>query len=227
MLIGTMLVRNEADRWLRQVLKQMKSVCDKLIILDDYSTDNTPEICKEYGDVYKSERQYWGFNEIRQRKHLWELGISYANDGDWILCLDADETIPKIDLLLRKIKTAEQYKVDGLAFKLYDMWNQTHYRDDIYWCGHNGDWLMCVKYDASKQYEWCEKVLHCGRFPVNACSLLGRTGLEIQHWGWSTSKDREIKYNRYKEVDPDGKYGSINQYNSILDPSPYLKEFNL
>jgi glycosyltransferase involved in cell wall biosynthesis len=226
MLIGAMLVRNEAGRYLERVLEQMRLICDKLIVLDDCSTDDTPEICRAYGaEVFYSDRSYWGTNELRQRKFLWELATHEAKDGDWILCLDADEIIPSINLLLEKIKQAEQLGCDGLGFNLYDMWDENHYRDDALWNAHTRDWVMCVRYDPKKDYRWRQTKLHCGRFPVNACNKVGSTGLAIQHWGWSRPEDRKAKYLRYMRADPEGKNGSLLQYASILDKEPHLVRF--
>jgi glycosyltransferase involved in cell wall biosynthesis len=226
MLIGAMLVRNEESRYLERVLEQMAKVCDKIIVLDDCSTDNTPEICKEYGaEVYPSIRSYWGTNELKQRKLLWELAT--YEKPDWILCLDADETIPRIDLLPDKIELAEQYGCDGLAFNLYDMWDEKHYRDDELWNAHTRDWVMCVRYNPAKEYIWRETQLHCGRFPLNACEQVGQTGLAIQHWGWAREADREAKYKRYMQSDPEGEYGCMEQYQSILDEKPTLMRFGM
>lgn len=228
MLIGCSLVRNEAGRYLEKVLEQMRSVCDRIIVLDDHSTDDTPEICRSYGaEVFYSDRSYWGSDELRQRKFLWELATHGAGDGDWILCLDADETIPNIELLPEKLKQAEQYSCDGLGFNLYDMWSPTHYRDDALWSAHTRDWVMCVRYDASREYIWRNTTLHCGRFPVNACTRIGQTGMALQHWGWSLPEDRKEKFERYMRADPEGKNGILAQYRSILDPKPNLKEFVL
>ena len=226
MLIGCMLVRNEAGRYLERVLEQMAKVCDKIIVLDDCSTDNTPEICKEYGaEVFPSIQSYWGTDELKQRKRLWELATKQADENTWILCLDADETIPQIEKLPDKIKLAEQYDCEGLAFNLYDMWDETHYRDDDLWNAHARDWIMCVRYDPAKEYIWRETPLHCGRFPLNACDVIGQTGLAIQHWGWAREADRQAKYKRYMEADAEGKSGSMAQYESILDPNPVLRRF--
>lgn len=225
MLIGCMLVRNEQGRWLETVLQQMKSVCDKIIILDDGSIDNTPEISRQYGEVFYSDRSYWGTNELKQRKLLWELATSYAINGDWILCMDADETIPNIDKLPEMIGKADALRCDGIGFRLYDMWDGVHYRDDELWNAHNRDWVMCVKYISERVYIWRNTKLHCGRFPENAVTLCGNTGLALQHWGWSRPADRQIKYERYMKVDSEGKTGSLDQYRSILDANPNLIKF--
>lgn len=228
-LIGIMLVKNEEGRYLERVLAQMKSVCDRIIVLDDASDDATRFICKSYGaDVYESGTSLWGTNELIQRQRLWDLATQEAQDGDWILCLDADETITHIGKLKALITFAESYpEVGSLAFPLYDMWDKTHYRDDALWNAHLRKWIVCVKYNSGREYRWRETPLHCGRFPLNAETdhIASENSLKIQHWGWAGPADREAKYRRYMEADPEGKNGILEQYQSILDPNPVLKEF--
>jgi hypothetical protein len=72
---------------------------------------------------------------------------------------------------------------------------------------------------------WNEQGLHCGRFPMNKLICPINSGINIKHMGWSTQKDREEKYKRYLRIDPDGKYGILEQYLSILDPKPELSLF--
>jgi glycosyltransferase involved in cell wall biosynthesis len=228
MLIGYMLVRNEQGRYLEKVLEQMRSVCDKLIVLDDCSTDETPDICRAYGaEVFYSDRSYWGTNELRQRKFLWELATHEAKDGDWILCLDADETVTNIHMLPELIKLADNDpRIDGIAFNLYDMWDGQNYRSDSLWNAHERYWVMCVKYSPKREYRWRQTSLHCGRFPLNACTChYSEPSIAIQHWGWSRPEDRKAKYLRYMEADPEGKNGSLLQYASILDKEPHLVKF--
>jgi glycosyltransferase involved in cell wall biosynthesis len=225
MLVGCMLVRNEEGRYLERVLRQMQSICDKIIVLDDCSTDNTPEICKAYGaEVFPSIQSYWGTDELKQRKRLWELATQVADFGDWILCLDADETFDNPELVRHYIELAENAKCNSLAFRLYDMWDEAHYRDDEYWQGHNGVWPFCVKYE-DLGYFWKETPLHCGRFPMNAVNRMASCPIRIQHWGWARPEDRQEKYERYIRADPKGEFGCLEQYKSILDENPVLRRF--
>lgn len=227
MIIGMMLVKNEADRYLRKVLEQMFQICDKIIILDDCSTDNTMDICLEYTPyVYGSDKSEWATNEVSQRKRLWDITRAFAKDGDWILCLDADETMTHVNDIKKVIEIADINQVKAISFKLYDMWNDKEYRDDQYWTAHQRDWVFMVRYDVNNEYEWREQALHCGRFPVNAFEgLILSSSMKVQHWGWATKEDREKKYKRYMEADPNGEYGILAQYQSILDEKPNLKEF--
>jgi hypothetical protein len=47
----------------------------------------------------------------------------------------------------------------------------------------------------------------------------------LKHLGWVKKEDRMAKFKRYRELDPDGTYGSTEQYQSILDESPNLVRF--
>ena len=227
-IIGMMLVRNEADRYLRRVLEGMKTVCDKIIILDDDSTDNTPDICYEYtGHVFFSDKSYWGTNELHQRQLLWELANGSADSGDWFLNLDADETIFDIHKLRDIVDKADSMGHDGISFNLYDMWSETHYRDDSLWNAHSREWIMCIKHDDHIDYKWNEMPLHCGRFPLNVGFKCMPSRLKLQHWGWAKEEDRVKKYARYMAIDPEGKHGILEQYKSIIDVNPNLKEFVL
>lgn len=226
-MIGIMLVRNEQGRYLEKVLEQYRKVCRQLIVLDDASTDDTAQICTDYGaEVYKSLTSWWGTDELLLRRFLWGEAQDAAKEDEWILCLDADETLTNIDRLPEAIRQAENIGADGLAFRLYDMWDAEHYREDEYWTAHNREWVMCVRYDPNKRYVWRETPLHCGRFPLNAAdNPVLVEGIKIQHWGWSREADRIKKYERYMEADPNGNSGSLAQYRSILDASPILRRF--
>lgn len=221
MIIGAMLVRNESGRYLERVLEQMQQVCDRIVIVDDCSTDDTVEICRSYGaDVYQHHHEsLFVTNELELRKGLWNAAA--RNHGDWILCLDADEALSNPEKLREMIALAEQRGCDALAFRLYDMWSETHYRNDHLWNAHKRFWPMCVRYDERKDYDWLEQPLHCGRFPLNAYKLPMDAKIDILHWGWSREAERKAKYERYMSIDTQG-LGSREQYESILDSNPRL-----
>jgi hypothetical protein len=73
------------------------------------------------------------------------------------------------------------------------------------------------------EYEWRETAQHCGRFPqtITHFSYVCHPA-RIQHFGWATPDDRQKKYKRYMQLDPDGVYGWKEQYQSILDEDPHL-----
>lgn len=220
-----MLVRNESGRHLERVLKQATEYIDHAVILDDASDDNTPLLCQEILQgiplTLHSNKEPLFHNEILLRKQLWEMAIS--TQPEWIIILDADEMFEeKAPQQLRKL-LRQSSNIDYYSFRLFDMWTETHYRDDLLWQAHKWYRPFIVRYIPEFQAKWQETPQHCGRFPKNIIELRGGTSpLRLKHLGWLRPQDRLKKYYRYKQLDPHGTYGNLEQYQSILDPNPTL-----
>lgn len=220
----SMLVRNEADRYLREVLEHASKYIDRAVILDDGSADNTVQVCKE---ILKNiplaivSNKVSGFNnEVNLRKQLWDMTVK--TNPDWILCLDADEVFEnKVEYELKNIINQPYY--DYYDFRLYDFWDKEHYREDKYWFAHKNYRSFLVRYQPNFKYVWNETPIHCGRLPLNIYNLPGAiSNLRIKHYGWSNEKERREKHSRYMKHDPEGKFGIMKQYESILDKAPSL-----
>nr|WP_207643909.1 glycosyltransferase [Desulfosporosinus acidiphilus] len=220
-----MLVRNESDRYLERVLKQATEYIDQAVILDDASVDNTVHLCRELLRgiplTLHSNHKPMFHNEIFLRKQLWEMALS--SNSEWIVILDADELFEEnAPSHLRELLKYSQ-DVDYYSFRLYDLWTETHYRDDSLWQAHHWYRPFIVRNVQGFQAKWRETPQHCGRFPVNIIELRSAASpLRIKHLGWIRPQDRLAKYYRYKELDPEGTYGKLEQYQSILDPAPNL-----
>lgn len=223
----SMVVRNEADRYLPKLLEQARQYIDEAVIIDDASSDNTVEVCREIlKDIPLKliTREVTSFsNEYQLRRLQWEETIK--TNPDWILSLDADEIFE--DKAITEIrKLINQIEIDFWCFRLYDFWNENCYREDKYWSAHLSPWGFLVRYIPQFPYTWTETPQHCGRLPNNLMNLpTGFSELRIKHMGWATSEDREHKYRRYKKLDPDALFGIREQYESILDPVPNLKQW--
>lgn len=224
----SMIVKNEGKRYLRRALESAREYIDDAVIIDDGSTDDTIEIIKE---VLKDipftliENKYSKFsNEIELRKQQWFETIE--TNPDWILFLDADEIFENKfkDDVREMMKNIE---VDGYIFRLYDFWDEDHYRDDNLWCAHNTYRLFMIRYQKNFRYLFTETAQHCGRMPANCMKLsYALSNLRLKHYGWAKLEDRLNKYQRYMQLDPNGEFGSMDQYKSILDPRPKLTGWN-
>jgi hypothetical protein len=220
----SMVVRNEADRYLRRVLAHAAQCVDEAVILDDGSTDGTPELCAELlqGIPHRVVRLPASLfkEEHRLRRLQWELTV--ATRPDWILNLDADELFEdRMALAIREL--IDQDEADLIAFRLYDMWDEAHYRADGLWSAHERYWPFLVRWNPNLPDAWREMDHHCGRWPLAVDGLtVKRAPLGVKHLGWSRPADRQAKYERYMVNDPDGRWGSLAQYKSILDERPNL-----
>ena len=220
----SMVMKNEADRYLRRVLENAKTYITDAVIIDDGSTDNSVQMCREIlHDIplHIVQNKISKFsNEYELRKQQWEETAKV--NPDWIVILDADEIFEnkfatEVQELIKKPN------VDAYYFRLYDLWDEYHYRDDRFWQAHNYYRPFLVRYRPEMSYVWNETAQHSGRLPKNINQLPYELSLlRLKHYGWARKEDREAKYDRYMKLDPEAKFGWKEQYESILDPNPPL-----
>ncbi|MDR3587858.1 MAG: glycosyltransferase family 2 protein [Desulfosporosinus sp.] len=223
-LVVGMLVKNEAHRYLTEVVQSIGTFADELVVIDDSSTDHSMSLIQTYTTLptYFHRNPCLDFsNEVLYRKMLYQKVLERG--PDWLMVLDADEIFRPASR--KAFETLmDQQRVDVWGFRLYDMWNDLDYRADCFWKAHDNYFDMLVRVIPDFKPIWREVPQHCGRLPVNI-AMLRRSGtdhLRIKHYGWSKLEDRLQKYTRYKLYDPEGKYGNLGQYESILDPFPNL-----
>lgn len=225
----SMIVKNEEGRYLNQMLNSLKGHIDEAVIIDDGSTDNTVNMCREILKgiplhIIQNEKSLFA-SEAELRKKQWRETIK--TNPDWILNLDADEIVED-DFWNNTQKLINNENYDLYCFRLYDMWNQTHYREDKYWNAHSIYRPFLMRYQPDFHYIWNETPQHCGRFPKNIFSFPKATSeFRVKHFGWATQEDRARKYRRYQLLDPDAIYGIREQYDSIMDEKPNLIKWEM
>ncbi|MGQ8873359.1 glycosyltransferase [Paenibacillus sp. TSA_86.1] len=223
-LTAMLQVRNEQGRYLEEVLQSLSEFVDEIVIVDDASTDGTPDICRAFPKVARLEvlEKPLFAEEWRLRNTLWQAAVSTG--PDWLLSVDADELYStEAKQAMRKL--INQDYADWFAFRFYDMWGgRTHYREDELWSMHKRHTASLVRYMPGYPYFYPQQNHHVPRLPVSCTVLSGVcTELKVQHLGWAGSlEDRVRKYLRYKRIDPHGEWGNPAQYESILDPEPRL-----
>lgn len=118
-----MIVKNEAE-FIERCINSVKGLVNQTVVVDTGSSDNTVEIAKRLGaEVYRFE---WvdDFSVARNES------LRHAK-GDWILVLDADETIAASDLdRIKQLIADNEY--DGYALMQRNYTNDT-YREDFVW----------------------------------------------------------------------------------------------
>ncbi|PQP84379.1 glycosyl transferase family 2 [Paenibacillus sp. PCH8] len=223
-LTAMLQVRNERGRYLEEVLHDLSEFVDEIVIVDDASTDGTPEICKAFPKVVRLEvlEKPLFAEEWRLRNTLWQAAA--GTRPDWLLSVDADELYSTEAKKAIRALINQEY-ADWFAFRFYDMWDgRTHYREDDLWCLHKRHTASLVRYMPGYPYFYPQQNHHVPRLPLSCTVLPGvSTELKVQHLGWAGSlEDRVRKYLRYKRIDPSGEWGSLAHYESILDPEPRL-----
>ena len=94
--LSLIMITKNSSKLLNKSLSSVKGLVDEIIIIDDYSVDNTREIAKKFGSkIYKRHNDNFG----KQKAYA----LSKAK-GDWILCLDSDEVVSlKLKLEIQNI----------------------------------------------------------------------------------------------------------------------------
>lgn len=110
MITAIVLAKNEAEN-LKRCFPSLKW-CDEIIVIDDYSTDFTAEIAKEYGaKVFRHHLN----NDFAQARNF---GLNQAK-GDWVLFIDADEVVS--EELAREVQNAvKAKKIQGYFLRRRD-----------------------------------------------------------------------------------------------------------
>lgn len=106
------LTRN-SEKYLPQILQQVKAVADEILLIDSGSTDRTCSIARKHG----CRILYRTFDNFRNQRAFAQEQCKH----DWVLLLDSDE-IPSTALIAK----LQQLKQEGFASDCYQIrreWN--------------------------------------------------------------------------------------------------------
>ncbi len=221
----SMLLKSDT-RYLPDVLAHAAKYVDEAVIVDASNSEDTIQVCRQVMDragvpliAISSERS--GCDSHAQlRKQQWELTL--ATKPDWILCLDADQVFEG-RMKWQAAQLINQKDFDVICFRMYDMWDLEHYRDDEYWKAHQKYLPFLVRYQPYFEYMWSDITVDCNWFPANIELLPAyRSDLRLKHLGWANRDDRKRKYDLYKASVSQGKQAISKRAESLLDPSPNL-----
>ncbi len=224
-LVIGMVVRNAANRYLKRVLDSIQTYASeevelKVVIVDDASTDNSPEICEGYPKtrVVRLKERFFDKDESKLRHILWEE-IRKEN-ADWILIQDADEIFEKrfAEMLPEFLNS----RYEWIAFHWCDMWSETHYRTDKLW---SPCFRRLFKF-RDEPLNIAPLKIHCSSIPRYAMeSNLGTcySNIRVKHLARIKDEDKKGKADWYLKhgTDPTDK----KHMASVFDPNPTLKEF--
>lgn len=105
--LSVVIITFNEEKNIERCLKSLQAVADEIIVLDSFSTDNTPMICEKY-NVRFFEHSFDGHIQQKNR------AITYASFPH-ILSLDADESLD-IQVIQTILKIKNDFKKDGYYF---------------------------------------------------------------------------------------------------------------
>lgn len=226
-IIAQMVVRNESSNYLHQVMERICNQVDKVVVTDDASDDDTPNICEHYGaTVFQMPEPMFVHHEGKLRQQAWENMETQVSDPNntWILAIDADEELYETRKPLKDIIQTPRFEVFNIQF--YHMWNETQYRIDKEWKPHPS--TRFFKYYEGGLFK--NSQLACGSEPIYVFHLfrqrkfLFETGLKMKHLSYMTDEGKKNKYERYMQIDH-GDFHSLKHIQSIMDEKPILEDW--
>ena len=122
MKISTLIICFNAERTIRKTLNSI-GWSDEIIVVDSFSTDRTPDICKEF-DLKFIQKEWQGFGKQRR----W--AVEQANN-DWIFFIDTDEEV-SIELKNEIVNI----KKEGAESDVYAFPRKVYYMNR--WITHSG-----------------------------------------------------------------------------------------
>jgi len=222
-LVSALLVKDEADRYLRRVIARCQEFSDKVLVLDDGSTDDTARVAKEMGCLVKQRSQpgAWG-NEAPARAELWDRAAKCAGPDGWVLFCDADMLLVGDPRPL-----CRSWDVNAWAFVLYDLWSETEYRSDGFWKAHEHPrpWLVRPGASWAEYSAFVGRGIHAGHIPPGFPLHPAVAPQDAYHWlhlAYCKKPDRLLKFERYKTV-----WSQLNEFEqrhaaSIIDGDSHV-----
>lgn len=215
------IVRNEAANFLRPALECWSALADRIVAVDNGSTDETPDILSEFGaEVHEFDVPMDG-NEVNARRFLWEKAV---DGSEWVVWADADHCFAgdfRPHLRGRRV-----------VFPVFDMWSATEYRSDSWWqvrpwwqAVNVADQGVVKEFIAQDQWEWPERGWHSGHVPLNT-SIFGPAlpiprECGLLHYGYASPELRSRHFDAYTARRAHLTPSEIMHARTILDPDPH------
>lgn len=204
---AVVLTKNEEDN-IKRCLNSL-SWCNEVIVVDDYSDDQTRKIAKELGArVYRRELN----NDFAAQRNF---GLEKAR-GKWVLFVDADEVVPSE--LAREIKqVVETSHVKGYFI-----------RRDNFWLGknikHGGmAGVKLVRLGMKGSGVWVRRVHEY--WDING--KVGELSNKIKHYPHSSVSDMLSHVSSYFEIHAQENYREGKRSNIFrILLTPLAKFFN-
>ncbi len=234
-MIATMMrVKNE-EKYLAHALDSLKALDAPIILLDDGSSDSTPDICDAFtGELYYFRQDGLVMDEGRDRTFIYREALRY--EPDWLFTLDGDEVLDA-DTADRMTRAVENCPDEVNVFEMFLAVMQSPVDSNEHlWLGPmepQGAWsmdrMLRVR-DADPEHQFtstCAGNLHCGCTPKMTNYNKQKLDAWIRYYGYESATARERKHAFYSTHDPKN-FPSVSRLWKTREPMrPYAYPRNM
>lgn len=204
-ILGVMRIKNESE-WIRASIDSQLPICQKVLVLDDHSTDNTRDIVRSFGDrTVLIESPFEGVNEGRDKRFLLEHAL--AINPEWVLWIDGDEVLERNAAQFLAPEFME-YSVASYYMRVLYFWDSlTKIRvDGVYSKFHRASAFRVRGQEPGALHfptSGGEADLHNGgNCPAGLRGQGLVSGAQIKHYGYLYKEQRQRKFEWYNRIDP-------------------------
>ncbi|MDD5370507.1 MAG: glycosyltransferase family 2 protein [Anaerolineaceae bacterium] len=220
-ITGLMRIKNEA-RWIGRCLSSLFPLCERVVVFDDHSTDNTREICAAIPNVTVLESPFEGLDEARDKNWLLD---QVRETTEWVFMHDGDEVLaPGSAEIIRNAIQAHS-AIDCFSLRLRYLWNsETQERvDGVYVHAQRA----CIFRPGDYRFQDTSfgGNFHCGNAPLELQQQTISLDASLLHLGYLGREDRIRKYQWYNEKDPGNMFEDYYRHTVIGDLFPANSKF--
>ena len=192
----TIITYNE-ERNIEECLRSVEEIADEIIVVDSFSTDKTPEICKTFGVKFIQNP----FDGHIQQKNFAMEQATY----DYILSLDADERLSK--------EMAESIK------RIKQNWTANGYRFNRL-NNYSGAWLKHCWYPDAKIRLWDRRTARWGGENPHDKVLMEKNDFKVEkgdliHYAYRTVNEHFEQTKKFAKIAAEAKFKEGKRINYI------------
>ena len=126
-IVASILCHNDKI-YLENMIPKLLPAFDRIIIVDDMSTDGTDEYLKGIPNLVHIKHKF-EFDFATQRN----VSLDHVSLGDWVLRIDSDElpTTTLLSGLKEAVEDLESLDVDRAFTKIYNLTNESSIKDEV------------------------------------------------------------------------------------------------
>lgn len=126
-IVASILCHNDII-YLEHMIPKLQGVCDKIIVVDDMSTDGTDEYLKGITNLTHIKNKF-EFDFATQRN----ISLNYVSLGDWVIRIDSDElpTSPLLSGLRDVAEDLDSVNADRAFTKIYNLTSESKVKDEV------------------------------------------------------------------------------------------------